>query len=89
MKDMHISSYKTAQKAGNTPVRDIQKCENEGHAYLSLQDRTKGWYAGETQKCEKRDTHVSPYKTAQRADTLVRNFQKYEHIKDTQLHNMH
>ena len=63
MKDMHISSYKTAQKAGNTLVRDIQKCENEGHAYyLSL-------------------------KTAQRAGTLVRNVQKYYHIKDTQLHH--
>ena len=33
------------------------------------------------------DTHVSPYKTAQRAGTLVRNVQKYEHIKDTQLHH--
>ena len=33
-------------------------------------------YAGETEshkKCEKRDTHVSPYKTAQRAGTPVRD----------------
>ena len=104
----------------------------KGHTCLSLQDHTKGWYAGErhtwgthmslptrphkrlvirrweiyknvkmrdahislyktahrweTQKCEKRDTHVSPYKTAQMAGMPVRNVQKYEHIKETQLH---
>ena len=33
------------------------------------------------QKCEKRDTRVSPYKMAQMAGTPVRNYvQKYEHI---------
>ena len=98
MRDTHVSSYKTAQKAG-TPVRETkiwkwgthtslptrphrglvrrwetQKCESEGHTRLSLQDRTKGWYAGERHKNVKmRDTHVFPYKTAQKAGTPVRD----------------
>ena len=75
--DTHVSSYKTAQRAG-MPVRDT----NEGHTCLSLQDRTKGWYAGERHKNVKmRDRNVSPYKTAQKVGTPVRDTKKCENEK--------